>query len=827
MLVGEAPGKDEDSLREFFVGKTGKELTNYLSRVGIPRERVYITNILKCRTNADNRDPKASEIACCEVLLLQEIEEVKPRFVVAAGRISARWFLGDVNMDQVHGIPFQLGPERFGYPMVVIPILHPASGLHESTNMSVIMADFQDVKHTLMGKIKPWMPPQAAGCEYRYEVWGGNEDDLGDIIAIDTETEEHDKAWSIQFSSEPGVGLFIPVTDNANILKLGHHVANPEVHTIIHNAMFDIPVLESVGIRPVRYTDTMVMAYLLQTEPQGLKSLAFRYLGLRMNEYEDMVNPRTQEMAIEYLRRVSDLIWPKVNPVAEIKGTEVKMRQPQTLNTRVKKILNDIEKGGDVDAFARWMMVKPEEGRDMAEAFLGPMREAYLKDIEFDRALRYACQDPDATLQIYFTLADKIQALGLDDVLDRDMRMLPMVANMQSNGMKVDLPYLATLSKEFEGRMDELLEMIYGMVGDLNPGSDLQVFDLLRRIGLERRPKMYKGATDHAKMESLIGRHPVIEPIVQWRGYKKLKSSFLDVIPTKTAEDGRVRTTLRITRVVTGRLSSSNPNLMAQPVRTEDGRKIRGGFVAADGFSLLSGDYSQVEMRGVAHMSQDPTMIDIFVKNKDIHAETASMMFNIPVGELDEMQHRYPAKRVGFGILNLISARKLLREMEVGGAKGWTEARCQDMIYNWFAVYQGVRDWIEEQKNFARRHGFVRDMWGRIRLSPELLSVHQSVIEAGIRQSVNAPIQMSAQGIIKEAMGQLVPIYKGLGGLVRPLLQIHDDLLWEIQDDMIPAVLPILRDVMEGAAPFMLVPLKVDFKVGKRWDSMEKVIWIK
>ncbi len=816
MIVGEGPGKEEVSQRAFFVGKSGMELTNYLNRASIPRDRCYITNVVKCRTGEDNRDPKAAEVGCCEVLLLQELEEVRPRFIASVGRISTRWFLGDVDMEQVHGIPFLTDHG------VVIPTYHPALGLHDSTNMSLIMADFRAVKDAMSGRVKPRTLGQG-DYEGKYEVWDGDPSVLSSPIAIDTETEEEDKAWSVQFSCTKGCGFFVKSSDASKIGKIARFTALPSTLTVLHNALFDIPVLSSLRVMPSRYVDSMVMAYLLQTEPQGLKPLAYRHLGIKMSSYEDIVGPRTQEMAIDYIQRVAEREWPKVDPVVEYKGAEVKVRQPQPLHTRARRILTDLEKGLDVDAFDRWNQIELAEGRGLAEDALGPLRRAYLKDVPFPVALHYAGQDPDATLQVYHILAEKINNLGLEEVLGRDMRMLPMVADMMRWGFKIDIERMRSLSAEFGSNMDELLRQIVEMVGDINPGSDPQVFELLRRLKLERRPKMYKGATDHARLESLEGSHPAITPVVQWRAYRKLRTSFLDVLPELADEGGRVHTTLRITRVVTGRLSSSNPNLMAQPVRTEDGRKIREGFVSEEGFTLVSGDYSQVEMRAVAHMSQDPVMLAVFRDGKDIHAETASRMFSLPVSELDEMQHRYPAKRVGFGILNLISARKLLREMEVGGATGWTEAKCQELIYNWFAVYQGVADWIEEKKTEARRYGFVRDIWGRIRMAPELLSVHMSVVEAGIRQSVNAPIQMSAQGIIKEAMGQLVPIYRDFGGEVRPLIQIHDDLVWEVRDELIPVWLPIVREVMEGAAPQLTVPLKVDFKTGKVWGKMEKV----
>ena len=831
MFIGEAPGKDEVISRAFFVGKAGQETTNYLMRVGIDRKVIYITNVLKCRTNAQNRDPKKAEIEACSPLLMQELLDIQPRYIVTAGRFSTQWVLGPVDMEQVHGIPFTIEevyvtgiPSPLARPTVVIPVYHPALGLHDSANMSLIMADFQAVKDAISGKIMPRKvsdtPPS-----YEYAVWEGGKTDLGNIISLDTETQDEENTpWSVQFSSKPGTAFFVKHSSTDLLSRINSHVNQPQVITVLHNALFDLPVLADMGIFPAQYVDTMVMAYLLQTEPQGLKQLAFRHLGIKMQTYQEVTNPETINMTLSYLLQVLEFEWPDPDPVFTHVGDSLKIRKPQRMETKVKRILTDYGKDSEVDLLGRWNLIEEEEGRGMVESCFGPPGRAFLKDIPFPQALKYACQDADVTPQIYPILLEKIKALGLEGVLGRDMRMLPMVADMQRGGMKLDAPRMRSVSADFGKEMDHLHQKIRVLAGleDFNPGSDPQVFQLLRRLGIEKRKEPYRGATDHARLESFASRYPVIEHISQWRGYRKLRSSFLDVLPEKAGKDGRVRTTLRITRVVTGRLSSSNPNLMAQPIRTEDGRKIRGGFVSEQGFSLVSGDYSQIEMRVVAHLSQDPTMMEIFWGEEDIHSETAMRMFSLLAGELDEMKHRYPAKRVGFGILNLISARALLRELEVGGATGWTEASCQQMIYDWFSVYGGVADWIEEQKGYARRYGLVRDMWGRIRLVPELMSVHRAVVEAGIRQAVNAPIQSGAQGVIKEAMGQLVPLYREFGGGIRPLLQVHDDLLFEVRDDLVSLVIPLIKDVMENAAPFMTVPLTVDCKVGKRWNEMKK-----
>lgn len=818
VLIGEAPGAEEEREGRPFVGDSGRELNNYLLRVGLLRSNIYITNVLKCRPPG-NRDPKKSEIESCFPLLFEELTNIRPRIIITAGRVSTRLLLGDVDMENVHGIPFwteTINDLPLGFRAVVVPVYHPARGLHDSTNMSVIMADFMAVRETIDGKLKPRDIHQGRG-EVDYSVWDGNDADLSPLIAIDTEIDKGGVPWSVQFSCKEGSARLILGTDTRLIEKLARFVSTPGVVTILHNALFDLPVLTRLGITPSKFVDTMVMAYLLQTEPQGLKPLAFRYLGISRPSYEEMVGPRTQEKAIEYLSKAMTIDWGKPSPVFEVRGGELKIRNPQPINTKIKKAL---ARGGDL--FDWWSKVEPEEGKAMVEAVMGVLHPAYLADIDFEDALNYACADADDTLSIYPLLMEKIKAWGLEDVLDRDMRMLPMVSDMQEIGIQGDAKYFEELSEEFSTRMNQLSAEIEKLVGTLNPGSDKQVFELLRRLGIEKRAKMQKGATDHTRLEAIEHRHPVIPLIAAWRGYRKLKGTFLDVLPTRMGDDGRIRTTLRITRVVTGRLSSSNPNLMAQPVRTEDGRRIRGGFIAPEGAVLLSGDYSQAEMRCVAHMSQDPLMLDVYRNDKDIHTETAVRMFKIPKEQIDEMKHRYLAKRVGFGILYLISAQKLLKELTAGGATGFTLGSCQKMIDDWFETYSGVRQWIEEQKQHARRFGYVRDMWGRIRLVPEVVSVHQRIVEAGIRQAVNAPIQMSSAGITKEAMAQLVPIYKSFNGKVKPLLQIHDDLIFEVQEDVLDEFKPLMKAVMEGCVPWLTVPLRVDLKVGKRWSEMKK-----
>jgi len=217
-------------------------------------------------------------------------------------------------------------------------------------------------------------------------------------------------------------------------------------------------------------------------------------------------------------------------------------------------------------------------------------------------------------------------------------------------------------------------------------------------------------------------------------------------------------------------------------------------------------------------------MLEIFRTGGDIHTTTASEIFGVPLDKVDEKGQRRPAKGVNFGIIYGMSPAGLLVHIESEGVTGWNYKMCDDFIKEWFKLFPGAKSAMEYQKAHARRHGLVRDIFNRMRLIPEIRSSIFWIREEGLRKAINAPIQMGAQGVIKEAMGQLVPLYRGFqqnGLRIVPLLQIHDDLVWEISDDLIPTVVPIIKSVMEDAVP-LLVPVVVDAKVGKRWNELKK-----
>ena len=242
---------------------------------------------------------------------------------------------------------------------------------------------------------------------------------------------------------------------------------------------------------------------------------------------------------------------------------------------------------------------------------------------------------------------------------------------------------------------------------------------------------------------------------------------------------------------------------------------------------LVAMDYSQIELRMAAHLSQDEAMLEVYRKGGDIHLETACAMFGLPPEDIDSSKHRRPAKTTNFGVIYGITARGLLIRFQHENIVAFTEADCRKFIQNWERKYAGYFEWADEIRAFARRNGFVLDMFGRRRYVPEVFSSHKWIQEGGLREAVNAPIQSGAQGIIKEAMKQLVPVYRAwdaLGYVVRPLLQVHDEILWEIEDCILDAAVPMLARIMEEVIE-LTIPTPVDVKVGLNWNSMEEWKW--
>jgi len=843
MFIAEGPGEYEDNSGTPFhpEANAGQEYDRLLGTINLDRANVYTTNTVKCRPPA-NRDPNPDEIAACRGWLLLEIATVQPKIIVTVGAISTKNFLGDVNMEAVHGIPFQVTLKETDQEVVIIPVYHPAAGLRSPEYAQLCAMDFANVGAVLRGRLSPahFRDPLAGSESYGILTTENEVIDAFDhsqMIAVDTETLDWKYTpYIVSASTAPGSG-YVMFADNAKVLAVfARLLADPKRTTLIHNCLFDIFVLEKLGIYPANIHDTMIMSYLLQSEPQGLKPLAFRYWGMVMKDYDDMVAEASADLATEYLRSVLEYSWPNPDKILEIKpGGIFHYKQPQNIAKVVARIFKDLEKSkiARSDLWRRWHKLDPDEtGRSVVEAALGAMPAGNLSMIPQADAVWYACRDADATIRVHPYLWSRILDTEMVDVFHMDMGIVPMVKDMIANGIQPIPEELARLGKYFGRRIEELEAQITALSGGqvINVGSYLQVADLLfNKLRLRTEFKHGQMTTNDKTLARLVAQHPVVPLIRNWRSYSKLKSTYTDKLPKWIAEDGRIHTKIKITRTATGRLASADPNLMNQPTRSEDGKAIRKAFTARDGCVFVSNDLSQIEMRVLAHESGDARLIHIFRNGLDIHSMTASGIFKLPVEELDEMKHRYPSKRVGFGVVYGITAAGLQEQLLMMGLdpEFWTIRRCQQLIDDWFSVYPDVEVYMEDLVAFARRHGYVVDLFGRRRYLATIRSSSRMARAEAARQAGNMPIQSGAAGVFKTGMKNLIPYYRDFqaqGYHCDPIIPIHDDLVFEVSEDIVDIWVPLQQDVMEHSVT-LKVPVLSDAKVGKIWGDQKKYKW--
>ncbi|CAG1012963.1 MAG: DNA polymerase I [Rhizobiaceae bacterium] len=442
--------------------------------------------------------------------------------------------------------------------------------------------------------------------------------------------------------------------------------------------------------------------------------------------------------------------------------------------------------------------------------------------VELDRATRYAAEDADVTLRLWQVLKPRLAAQGLVSVYERLERpLVPVLSHMEQRGISVDRQILSRLSGELAQGAARIEDEIYALIGErINIGSPKQLGDILfGRMGLPGGSKTKTGqwSTSAQLLEDLAAEgHELPRKIVDWRQLTKLKSTYTDALPGYIhPETKRVHTSYALAATTTGRLSSSEPNLQNIPVRTAEGRKIRTAFVAEKGHKLVSADYSQIELRVLAHVADIPQLKQAFADGVDIHALTASEMFGVPVeGMPSEIRRR--AKAINFGIIYGISAFGLANQLSI------PREEAGEYIKRYFERFPGIRDYMDTTKAFARGHGYVETIFGRRAHYPEIRSSNPSVRAFNERAAINARLQGTAADIIRRAMVRMEPALAAEGLSARMLLQVHDELIFETVEDEVERTLPVVQHVMENAAMpavAMSVPLKVDARAADNWDE--------
>ena len=438
--------------------------------------------------------------------------------------------------------------------------------------------------------------------------------------------------------------------------------------------------------------------------------------------------------------------------------------------------------------------------------------------VPIDKARDYAAEDADVTMQLWAAFKPRIVAEHMAAMYETIERpLIPVLLGMEQAGIKVDAKLLVRLSADFEKRLGELEREVHRIAGrEFNVNSPRQLGEILfdeQKLPGGKRSKTGAWSTDASVLEDLASQgHELPVKILEHRQLAKLKGTYTDaLVQALDPKTGRVHTSYHMTGAATGRLASTDPNLQNIPVRTEEGRKIREAFVAEKGCKLVSADYSQIELRLLAHVADIKQLKDAFARGDDIHAITASEMFGVPVKGMDPLVRRR-AKAINFGIIYGISAFGLANQLGIG------QPEARDYIAKYFQRYPGIRDYMETTKEFARKHGYVQTPFGRKIHLRFINERNQGLRSFAERAAINAPLQGGAADIIKRAMIRLPAALRTAKLKAEMLLQVHDELLFEAPDKEIDKTKDVARRVMEGAAR-LSVPLVVETGVGANWAA--------
>lgn len=426
------------------------------------------------------------------------------------------------------------------------------------------------------------------------------------------------------------------------------------------------------------------------------------------------------------------------------------------------------------------------------------------------------CEKADLTLQLHDVLDAQVEEKKLRNLLEEiETPLIQVLARMEKHGVRVDCSLLQEMSEEAEGEISRLTGEIYEIAGEefnLNSPRQLStvLFEKLDLPVMRKTRKAGHYATGVEVLEELAESHEIARLILDYRELSKLKNTYLDALPKLVnPRTGRIHTSYNQMVAATGRLSSSNPNLQNIPIKSEQGRKIRLAFVADPGYQILAADYSQIELRVMAHLSEDPVLVESFLKGEDIHARTAQEVFGMNA-MMNPQEFRRHAKVINFGIMYGLSAFGLAQSLKI------TRNEAQQFIDNYFKKYQGVKSWIDQTLAEVYETGYVRTLFGRIRQIPEIRSKNRNSRNFAERTAINAPIQGTAADLIKKAMVTIDREMDGQKLKSRLISQVHDELVFEVEKSEVEKVKELVRGRMENVAE-LKVPLQVDLAVGSSW----------
>ena len=452
-------------------------------------------------------------------------------------------------------------------------------------------------------------------------------------------------------------------------------------------------------------------------------------------------------------------------------------------------------------------------------------KQLSMASLPIERVAPYAAADAVMTLRLMPLLQADLKARNAEKLMDDlEIKLIPVLAQMEENGILLDVAFFKAFNQELGEMIFALEEEIYRLAGyTFNINSTQQLSDVLfKKLALDppdpaRKLKSGHWSTNAEVLDLLRNKHEIVNKILEYRELAKLKSTYVEALPEQiNPKTGRVHTSFNQVGTVTGRIASQNPNLQNIPARTEIGRRVRQGFIAAPGWKLLAVDYSQVELRIVAHIAQDQAMLEAFRKGQDIHATTAAAITDTPLDEVTSLQRRH-AKAVNFGLIYGMSAFGLTRSTDL------TLAEAENFIKEYFKEFPGVKAWLDNTRLQAARDGYVETLLGRRRYFPNLAKgSNPQMRQREEREAINAPIQGTAADIVKLAMVALPDALEKAGLNARMLVQVHDELIFEVPEEELDRSIPVIKELMESAMT-LDVPLVCDARAGDNWGELEAV----
>ena len=565
----------------------------------------------------------------------------------------------------------------------------------------------------------------------------------------------------------------------------------------------------------------------LDTETTGTDPITAELVGMSFSFAEN----QAFYVPVPSDRREAQRIVDLFRPVLESRQT---LKVGQNIKYDMLVLANyGIELGGPLfDTMIAHYVLQPElrHGMDyLAEIYLkyetikieeliGPKGKGQknMRDLPPEAVYKYACEDADITLKLKNRLEPELAKADAKTLFEEiEMPLVPVLAYMERNGVRIDTEALKETSRHFTARMNQIEEEVHRLAGtDFNIASPKQVgevlFDRLKIVEKVKKTKTGQYVTSEEVLESLRGKHEIVGKILEHRGLKKLLGTYIDALPQLiNPKTGHIHTSFNQTVTATGRLSSSNPNLQNIPVRNEDGKEIRKAFIPDEGCEFFSADYSQIELRIMAHLSGDPHMIEAFQKGQDIHAATAAKIYKESLEEVTREQ-RSKAKTANFGIIYGISVFGLAERLNVD------RREAKALIDGYFENYPHVKEYMDESIRVARERGYIETIFKRRRYLPDITSRNAVVRGYAERNAINAPIQGSAADIIKVAMIRIYRRFREEGLQSKMILQVHDELNFSVVPSEREKVEQIVIEEMEGAYK-MKAPLRADCGWGKNW----------